>query len=261
MNALRVATAFSVVALAACAPHAHRLAPIEGKPEWPALPMLYDVMVPKRDTPGGKVLGQTQCGSMMFMQERRGTSTYVTDLRETFWVDDADLARAPAAYVHCRGPLVMRTNRVSAQLAHALTPPVLAESDADSSLAGDFPHSIYQRDDDDTSCIEFVFGDERLSAKAGANISWGFARESAREIRLTGPNINGVEYLCLRDLFMTKRTPDAWDLVERPSYEKGAIWAYAPASAVRWFASRAACEKGLPRRKGPIATIPFRGCG
>lgn len=261
--------------LVACGPSAKRPALAPPDPTTPALPVLFDVMVPKRSAPGGDVLGQTTCATSMVIRERRGASTRVTLSGESFWVDDVDLEAAPRAYHRCIGPIVLRDARVSDELAHALTPRVLVEADAWSSFDPELPKSVYQRDDADTSCVEFQFGPGKLAAPS---IEWGFTREGARDLRLTGPTIKNVRegnnpfdlvpapgeevgYLCLRELFVARRTKDAWELVHKINYdtEKMDIWAYSPASAQRWYATRPACEKGLARGRS-VAKIPFAGC-
>jgi len=237
----------------------------------PPLPVLYDVIVPKRKTPAGSASGETSCGLRMVMHERSRSSTRVTVGDESFWVDDADLERAPKAEHRCLGPVVIRDLRVSDELARSLTPPVLTEVDGWDEFDNSLPKSIFHRDEDDTSCVEFEFGPDRLSAPT---IEWGFSRDHERELSLTGPTIKDVKmaedqfhvvsapgeqvhWLCLKSLFMARRTKDAWDLVYRNANDQD-IWAYSPASAERWFATRAACEKGLKR--GAVASIPFSGC-
>lgn len=261
-----------VVTTAACARHAKRLEPEPFDPSTPPLPVLWDVMVPKRTSPGGSVVGQTECATRLVMHERRGASTRVSRNEETFWIDDADLERAPRAYVRCAGPLVLRDSRVSDALVRSLTPPVLVEIDPWPDFDPTLPPAILERDDDERSCAELRFTGDKLASPA---IVWGFSRQGDRELRLTGPTIKDarlsddgihlvhapgeeVGYLCLEHLFVARRTKEMWELISLSSSPKGDVWAYSPASATRWYATRAACEKGLAR--GAVAKLPFHGC-
>lgn len=255
-----VAVAAGLLVLAACrGRHAERPPPEPYDASTPPLPVLYDVMVPKRRAPGGDVTGQTTCGMSMVMHERRGTSTRVTVRDDSFWVDDDDIDRAPHAYARCFGPLVLRDARVSDALVRSLTPPVLQEADAWEDIDPTLPKTIYERDEENTSCVEFQFDSDRLAA---STIIWGFRRESDRDLALTGPTLldgkEEVRYLCLKNLYLARRTRDTWELVRRDLGSRQDIWAYSPASAQRWYATRAACEKGLKR--GAVAKRPYTGC-
>jgi hypothetical protein len=261
-----------VLALVACHHGALRPNPVPILEGTPALPALYDVIVPKRVAPGGAASGETSCGTRMVIRERGRNATRVTVDDESFWVDDADLERAPKAEIHCFGPLVIRDLRVSDALARSLTPPVLTTVDAWPDFDSSFPKSIFHRDEHDTTCVELEFRSGHLTGRA---IDWGFDREKERELSLTGPTIKGVKmvgdnpfdirpapgeqvhFLCLKSLFMARRTKDYWDLVRRNANDQD-IWAYSPAEAERWYATRAACEKGLER--GAVAKVPFTGC-
>jgi hypothetical protein len=254
---------------------------------FPPLPTLRNVAVVKRASPGGKVVGETECGTILMFLERRERGSTLVTLRgheryddtsspvvtsESFWIDDADLDQATAK-VKCIGTAVMRDPRVPDALARALTPPGFVEAAPWERFDDPVPRRFYRLDDARTSCVEFRRDDGSLSSET---IRWGCTIEHRREITLTGPTIKGVQLryleqgpvfvpapneevsmLCLTRLFVARNTRAAWEILER--VDKGEIWAYPPASATRWFETRAACERETV--KGPVARVPFAGCG
>lgn len=195
----------------------------------PPLPELYDVMVPKHASPGGPMTGQTSCGTRFVLRERQGASSRVTLGAETFWIDDADLARAPRAHARCPGPLMLRDARDEGGLARSLTPPVLTPVAPRDAKAPDLPRSVFRTAEDGRSCVELALG----SAP-------GVEHVNDRTIVLRAA-------LTRRELFLARWTEDVWDLVELDDEVNAEVWAYSPVSAERWYQGREACERSLPR--------------
>ena len=260
---------------AACASqHARPRVPLESGP---AYPVLHSVMVPKRISPGGQAVGTTECGERLFLLERAQGSTRVgREDGQSFFIDDAELAGSLTANVRCEPALVTHDERVSDAEARSRLPPSLREVDAWPTFDDELPSRFYQRDEHDSSCVEFRLGGEALESDT---VRWGFHRMGLREVMLTGPTIRGlrgretdeglvvepdpsgeISWLCMKNLFIAHHAGGQWDLVPFPvDVHAEGISAYAAGVAVRWFATRAACEHGLPRKE--VAKIPFSHCG
>jgi hypothetical protein len=240
----------------------------------PALPFFFGVAAPLRDAPAGKVIGEADCTSQLFVQERKAGSTLVAAGDKTAWIDDADLTAKPD---RCTGPLYVHDARVSEKRAAATRPPVLEAADADG--PGSLPKSFFRiRFDDEgaRACVEAKVQSESLvegaeGSGARDRITWGLqVDDDGRALTLTGPTEEKLDaagvvdeksrkhWLCLAEVKVVRRTNDVWLVVNGWGF-RGRPSAFSPAAADRWFTTKAACEKAIgpgPRAKA----ISRHGC-
>jgi hypothetical protein len=262
----------------------------------PELPYLVEVEAPLRDSPSGRVMGETQCAERLYVDERSGAATHVVahshappyDMNAkvvrgaTGWIDDADLilsVRNAAKSGRCGALMYMTDARIGDRRAARLMPAVLVETDHAHGARPDPPRSFWRvRYDDDglRMCVEARLDDGRLvegpeGTGTPERVSWGFRLENDGRLSLTGPTVDeldasgrvdpskSIHYLCLDGRIVVSRSKEAWVLVSGSHYG-GTPFAYAPEAVARWYTSREACDRTLG--SGPRAKIIARhGCG
>ncbi len=262
--------------------------------ERPVRPVVAELLAPLRDAPHGRVIGWSRCGMFHEIVERRDGSSRLVAVPEPGepwgdgasraggWVDDADVdavARAPEEGARCLGPMLLTNGRASYAAIRALTPPSLVEIEHDADLAK-LPETIWRvvEDGPKKACLASRIDERQNALVEGQDLpgphtvtTWGLRHdvEDPRVLALTGPTIEAVDargaptrepitWLCLREVFVGRRTKDAVVVVPSPR-ERASLWAYPPTLTEWWYTSREACERELaPERRTLALGAPER---